>query len=57
MTSSADKLSRAAVRKTSKSAARTRKTVIAGIRWPYVRFMRLVRLARYGVATRILGRR
>ena len=55
--SSANKLAKTTVRQTSKSATRARKTAVAIIRWPYVRFMRLVRLARYGVATRILGRR
>jgi hypothetical protein len=57
ITSSANKLAKTTVRQTSKTAARARKTAVAAIRWPYVRFMRLLRLARYGVATRILGRR
>jgi hypothetical protein len=55
--SSANKLAKTTVRQTSKTAARARKTAAAAIRWPYVRFMRLLRLARYGLATRILGRR
>jgi hypothetical protein len=55
--SGADKLTKTVARRTSKSAARARKTVGAAVRWPYVRFMRLLRLARYGLATRILGRR
>ena len=57
LASSANKLARTTARQTSKTAARVRKTTIAVVRWPYVRFMRLLRLARYGVATRILGRR
>jgi hypothetical protein len=54
---SADKLAKNTARRASKSAARGRKTALALLRWPYTRFMRLLRLARYGVATRILGRR
>jgi hypothetical protein len=57
MASSANKLAKTTVRQTSRSATRARKTAVAIIRWPYVRFVRLLRLARYGVATRILGRR
>jgi len=55
--SSANKLAKTTMRQTSKTATRARKTAVGAIRWPYVRFMRLLRLARYGVATRILGRR
>jgi hypothetical protein len=57
VTSSADKMAKRVARRTSKSAARARKTATAVLRWPYARFIRLLRLARYGVATRILGRR
>jgi hypothetical protein len=55
--SGADKLARTMARRTSKTATRARKTASAAIRWPYARAMRLLRMARYGVATRILGRR
>ena len=55
--SDADKLAKGVARRTTKSAARIRKAASAAVRWPYVRVMRLLRLARYGVATRILGRR
>jgi hypothetical protein len=57
LASGADKLAKNVARRTTKSAARARKTASAVARWPYVRFMRLLRLARYGVATRLLGRR
>jgi hypothetical protein len=57
LASGADKLAKNMARRSSKSAARIRKTATAIVRWPYVRFVRLLRLARYGVATRILGRR
>jgi hypothetical protein len=52
-----DKLARNALRRTSKLAGRMNHAAWAGIRWPLVRVRRLLRLARYGVATRILGRR
>jgi hypothetical protein len=55
--SRADKLAKTVVKRTSKSAAKARKTAGAALRWPYARAMRLLRQARYGVATRILGRR
>jgi hypothetical protein len=57
LASGADKLAKNVARRTTKSAARARKMASAVVRWPYVRLMRLLRLARYGVATRILGRR
>jgi hypothetical protein len=57
LASGADKLAKNVARRTTKSAARARKIASAVVRWPYVRLMRLLRLARYGVATRILGRR
>ena len=44
-----DKLAKTVVKRTSKTAARARKTAGAAIRWPYARAMRLLRLARYGV--------
>ena len=57
LVSGTDKLARTVVRRTSKTAGRAQRTAIAVVRWPYTRAMRLLRLARYGVATRILGRR
>ena len=54
---SADKLAKTVAKRTSKTAVRARRTAGAVVRWPYARAMRLLRLARYGVATRILGRR
>jgi hypothetical protein len=57
LASGADKLTRTMVKRTSKTAVRARKSVGAVMRWPYARAMRLLRQARYGVATRILGRR
>ncbi|HLG55025.1 MAG TPA: hypothetical protein VI485_06815 [Vicinamibacterales bacterium] len=47
---------RATVRKTAKATSRVRRSAAAVVRWPAVRVMRLVRLARYNVATRLLGR-
>jgi hypothetical protein len=57
LASGADKVTKNVVRRTSKSAARAHKTAVSVLRWPYARVMRLLRHARYGVATRILGRR
>jgi hypothetical protein len=57
LVSGTDKLARTVVRRSSKTAGRAQRTAIAVVRWPYTRAMRLLRLARYGVATRILGRR
>jgi hypothetical protein len=52
-----DKLARSVVRRTSKTADRAQRTAASIVRWPFARVMRLLRLARYGFATRILGRR
>ena len=57
LASDTDKLARTVARGTSKASARARRTAVSVVRWPYTRAMRLLRLARYGVATRILGRR
>ncbi len=57
LASDTDKLARTVARRTSKASARARRTAVSVMRWPYTRAMRLLRLARYGVATRILGRR
>jgi hypothetical protein len=57
LVSGTDKIARSVLRQTSKSAGRARRTAVAVVRWPFVRARRLLRLARYGVATRILGRR
>jgi hypothetical protein len=52
-----DTLARSVVRRTSKTAGRAQRTLASIVRWPFARGMRLLRLARYGFATRILGRR
>jgi hypothetical protein len=51
------KVAQTTARRASRAVSRAPKLVMGVIRWPYVRVMRLLRLARYGVATRILGRR
>jgi hypothetical protein len=52
-----DTLARSVVRRTSKTAGRAQRTLVSIVRWPFARGLRLLRLARYGFATRILGRR
>jgi hypothetical protein len=57
LASATDKAARSALRQTAKTAGRVPRAAMAIVRWPFVRARRLLRLARYGVATRILGRR
>jgi hypothetical protein len=57
LASKTDKLARSMVRRTAKTAGGMNRAALAALRWPVVRARRLLRLARYGVATRILGRR
>jgi hypothetical protein len=57
LVSGTDRIARTVVHRMVKAAGGARRTAVAGVRWPLVRARRLLRLARYGLATRILGRR